>query len=65
MVGSRGEEVGSERGKIWGIYGECVCVWGGCAGCRWDILYFDGLVFIFTAVFLSRGGAVLKSSILG
>lgn len=31
--------------------------------CRLDILCFDGLAFIFTAVFLCRGGAVLKSSI--
>lgn len=31
--------------------------------CRLDILCFDGLAFIFTAIFLCRGGAVLKSSI--
>lgn len=31
--------------------------------CRLDILCFDGLAFIFTAVFLCSGGAVLKSSI--
>lgn len=31
--------------------------------CRLDILCFDGLAFIFTAVFPCHGGAVLKSSI--
>lgn len=31
--------------------------------CRLDILCFDGLSFIFTAVFLCGGAAVLKSSI--
>lgn len=71
-IGEKKEGVGMKgrrmwRGETWGEGRKRreVVRGGGpiLQSCRLDILGFDGLAFIFTAVFLCCGGAVLKSSI--
>lgn len=55
---SDSETWGNRRG--WEVFER---MGGGGTFCRLDILCFDGLAFIFMAVFLCCRGAVLKSSI--
>lgn len=57
---------GRRRGRWMRVVGWGWCWWGEggiLQSCCLDILCFDGLAFIFMAVFLCCGGAVLKSSI--